>query len=78
MWLLVADAGDVVSCDSLLDQYNSLYERNKKLHENVQQCSDVVVELRAEREEEGGARSCGGVAKRELVNNVPHCDVSDS
>lgn len=79
MWLLVADAVDVVGCDSLLDQYNSLYERNRKLHENVQLCSDLVVELRAGREGEGGegTRSCGGGTRRELVHNVPPCEVSD-
>lgn len=78
-WFLVADAVEIANCDSLQDQYNSLYERNKKLHENVQLCSDLVVEMRAGHEgEPGGARTCGGGAERELVDTVPHCDVSDN
>ena len=69
---------EVTNCDSLQDQYSGLYEKNKKLHENVQLCSNLVVEMRKSQAGEGVARSCGGGAKRELVDAVPHCDVSGS
>ena len=74
----VADVMEVTSCESLQEQYSNLYERNKKLHENVQLCSDVVAEMRASQEGGGVARSCGGEAKQELIDTVPHCDVSGS
>ena len=76
--LVSADVVDVTNCDSLQDQYNGLYERNKKLHENVQLCSDLVVEMRKNQVGEGVVKSCGGGAKREFIDAVPHCDVSGS